>query len=356
MPARSLSPPRHTLLHTLLSARWAAAGWVYSPHLLHFHSCAAIKTPPQSSSVLLPPVFSLTLQPKVSNSAGITACLRQVTLFLFRSLPSLLSAAVYHYLPLSFTHAAHTHFTHALTHWVAGRLALAYSSRGIDEFSELVFIGFRAFQGTVCAPWHPTDPVWTIYISVSNSCSTSACVYWGFKLDSKKLRFIWRFQCSFSATASWLLKLYRSFQLAQVRFLSQPSKTRRMPRSSHGKSQSHLHFRPHPECHEYYGTACVQTHNGTALKNHKSLRWCENKPRQTVWLYHMPTHFTAVYTPLRQDFTTPKAYVNIFFLIPLFVFEVNSRAGQLGCSSSSKIIILVNPVRLEQQSKTQKYD
>lgn len=45
-----------------------------------------------------------------------------------------------------------------------------------------------------------------------------------------------------------------------------------MPWSSHGKSHSHLHLRPHPECKGYYGRGCVQAHNGTALKNHNGPR------------------------------------------------------------------------------------
>lgn len=63
-----------------------------------------------------------------------------------------------------------------------------------------------------------------------------------------------------------------------------------MPWSSHCKSHSHLHFRPHPECNEYYGRGCVQTHNGSALKSHNGLHWCKNKAGSTVWRYIKHQH------------------------------------------------------------------
>lgn len=132
----------------------------------------------------------------------------------------------------------------------------------------------------------------------------SACVFvcdCVLMLGFKKPRFIWRSQFSFTAAASWLWDLTVLFSWLKSGSFHKSSKTRRMPWSSHGKSQSHLHFRPQPECSEYYGKGCAQTHNGTALKNHNGLRWYENKSGSTVWRQDQtPTHFTAPFRKVTE--------------------------------------------------------
>lgn len=101
-----------------------------------------------------------------------------------------------------------------------------------------------------------------------------------FMLRSKKPRFIWRSQFSFTAAASWLLDLTVLFSWLKSGSFHSPPKQEEcheVPMVNH----IHIYILGLIQ-NATNGRGCVQIHNGTALKNHNAWHWCKNKPGSTV--------------------------------------------------------------------------